>query len=380
MIKLILYSFLTLSLAMTSCDRSPKPSLAEFSVVEYEPQYASGFKIFKTKDSKSSLLRIYNPWQGAGDKEQTLFIQRNNEPIPNGFTGQSVKGPVRRVVCMSSSNVAMFEAIGEIRRVVGVSGIDYISNNHINEHKRCGEVRDIGYDTSINFETLISIDPDIVLLYGVSGENTIITGKLSELDIPYMYVGDYTEQLPLGKCEWMMAMAELTDKQEHTQRLFSGIATRYNNLKAEVAKDPSNIKVMLNTPYRDVWFMPTTKSYMVRLIEDAGGDYIYKENNTDTTLPIDIEQAYLLAHQSDLWLNVGALDSMNELKRQNPKFKDIPIVLAGMVYNNNRQQTAKGGSNFWETGVVSPDVILQDLVTIFSKSDSTDLSYYKKLK
>ena len=378
--KLILYSFFALSLTLVSCGESSRLSLAKFSILKYEPQYASGFEIFKTKDSESSLLRIYNPWQGAGGKEQMLFMQRNEEAIPDGFTGQVVKAPVRRVVCMSSSNVAMFEAIGEIRRVVGVSGIDYISNKHINEHKLCGEVRDVGYDTSINFEVVIGIRPDIVLLYGVSGENTIITGKLKELDIPYMYVGDYTEELPLGKCEWMMAIAEMTNTQEHAQKVFNGITQRYNHTKEMATKNPSNVKVMLNTPYRDVWFMPTTKSYMVRLIEDAGGDYIYKENNSNTSLPIDMEQAYLLAQKSDLWLNVGALDNMDELRRQNPKFENTPIVLAGMVYNNNLRQTAKGGSDFWESGVVSPDIILQDLVNIFNRSEQNSLSYYKKLK
>lgn len=52
-------------------------------------------------------------------------------------------------------------------------------------------MRDVGYDTNLNFELLASMRPDLVLLYGVTGENTVVTGKLRELGIPYIYVGDY---------------------------------------------------------------------------------------------------------------------------------------------------------------------------------------------
>ena len=34
-------------------------------------------------------------------------------------------------------------------------------------------------------------------------------GKLRELGIPYIYIGDYMEESPLGKAEWLMVAAEL---------------------------------------------------------------------------------------------------------------------------------------------------------------------------
>ena len=110
---------------------------------------------------------------------------------------------------MSSSHVAMFDAIGQVRRVSGVSGIDYISNPYVREHRLCGEVRDVGYDTNLNFELLAAMRPDLMLLYGVTGENTVVTGKLRELGIPYVYIGDYVEESPLGKAEWLVLAAEL---------------------------------------------------------------------------------------------------------------------------------------------------------------------------
>ena len=274
---------------------------------------------------------------------------------------------------MSSSHVAMFDALGEVRRISGVSGIDYISNTYVNEHRYCGEVRDVGYDTNLNFELLASMRPDLVLLYGVTGENTVVTGKLRELGIPYIYVGDYMEESPLGKAEWLMVAAELCNVRDKGAETFRGIAARYNALKTRIAgaaRSPRP-KVMLNTPYRDTWFMPSSRSFMVRLIEDAGGEYVYTKNASDTSVAVDLEEAYLLASAADTWINVGPCNTLAELTAQNPKFADVPAVRNRQVFNNNRRQTPAGGSDFWESGVIRPDLVLHDLCAVFNPKPPT---------
>ena len=183
----------------TRCGTPRAASTDDFTVETYTPQFAAGFTLRGTPDGRSTLLTVHNPWQSAEGVEQRLFIARDGEEPPAGFDGQVVRAPVRHAVCMSSSHVAMFDILGEIRRVSGVSGIDYITNPYVQEHRHCGEVRDVGYDTGMNFELLAAMQPDIVLLYGVAGENGAVTSKLRELEIPYVYVGDHVEESPLGK-------------------------------------------------------------------------------------------------------------------------------------------------------------------------------------
>ena len=311
-------------LLASGCGGSATRSAADFTVEIYTPEYASGFDIRGRDKDAATLVTVRNPWQGAGNVEQHLLILREGAKAPAGLDAQVVKAPVRHVVCMSSSHVAMFDALGEVRRISGVSGIDYISNTYVNEHRYCGEVRDVGYDTNLNFELLASMRPDLVLLYGVTGENTVVTGKLRELGIPYIYVGDYMEESPLGKAEWLMVAAELCNVRDKGAETFRGIAARYNALKTRIAgaaRSPRP-KVMLNTPYRDTWFMPSSRSFMVRLIEDAGGEYVYTKNDSDTSVAVDLEEAYLLASAADTWINVGPCNTLAELTAQNPKFAD----------------------------------------------------------
>ena len=75
------------------------------------------------------------------------------------------------------------------------------------------------------------------------------------------------------------------------------------------------------------------------------------------------------------------MTTLTELKAQNPRFAHMAVVRGGKVYNNNRNRTAAGGSDFWESGVVRPDLILQDLVTILHPEIVTaELTYYEQLK
>ena len=376
------FSHLLLSVAAalaTACGGPSGHALGDFTTEVYTPAYASGFDIRGTEKDASTLVTVRNPWQGGSNVEQHLLILRDGAKAPANFDGQAVKAPVRHVVCMSSSHVAMFDAIGQVKRISGVSGIDYISNPYVQEHRFCGEVRDVGYDTNLNFELLAAMRPDQLLLYGVTGENTVITGKLRELGIPYIYIGDYVEESPLGKAEWLVLAAELCDLRAAGADTLQRIARDYQALKVQPAPSTPRPRVMLNTPYRDTWFLPPTNSYMIRLIEDAGGEYIYTKNNSNTSVAVDLEEAYLLANAADYWLNVGPCNTLAELTSQNPKFADIPVVLNRRVYNNNRRQTPSGGSDFWESGVVRPDLVLRDLRTILSGSDDATC-YYKRLE
>ncbi len=247
---------LTFSAALASaCGGSSGPVLSDFTTEIYTPAYASGFDIRGNGNNASTLVSIRNPWQGGTNVEQHLLILRDDAKAPADFAGQVVKAPVRHVVCMSSSHVAMFDAIGQAKRISGVSGIDYISNPYVREHRLCGEVRDVGYDTNLNFELLAAMRPDLMLLYGVTGENTIVTGKLRELGIPYIYIGDYMEESPLGKAEWLVLAAELCDLRAAGADTLQRIARDYQALKAHPAPDAPRPKVMLNTPYRDTWFL-----------------------------------------------------------------------------------------------------------------------------
>lgn len=367
-----------LSLIIASCTGNSS-KIEDFNRPVYSPGYASGFDIKGAKDRESVIITSSNPWQGADSVTTQLFIARNGETVPEGFTGQVLEGNACRIVAMSSTHVAMLDAIGAANTIVGVSGLDYISNKDI--QSRRDSVGDVGFDGNINYELLLSLNPDIVLLYGVNGASAM-EGKLKELGIPFMYVGDYLEESPLGKAEWLVALSEVIGRRSKGEEVFKEIPVRYNALKKKVADNVLDApSVILNTPYNDAWFMPSTQSYAVQLIQDAGGDFIYKKNTGNASLPVDMEEAYLLASQADMWLNLGMANSLDDVKTMVPKFTDIRCFRNGDIYNNNLCTNSAGGNDYYESAVVNPDLVLRDLIKIFHPElIEEDFVYYKKLQ
>ena len=372
------------ALVFVACAGEPARSLEEFSTVVYEPSYATGFDISGAEGAASTLITVRNPWQGAEGVEKRLFISREGEGVPEGFEGQVIEGSAERVVCMSSTYVAMIDAIGCTERVVGVSGIDFIYNSRVREAASEGRVHDVGHDSNINFELLLTLRPDVVLIYGVAGENGVANAKLDELNIPYFYLGDYVEESPLAKAEWTVVVAEILGVRERGEELFAGIENRYLELRKRVEESATERPtVMFNTPYRDTWYMPSSRSYAVRIVEDAGGQYVYDGNHGTASQPIDLELAYVLTREADYWINVGQYATLEDLRRDNPRFVGAKAVREGRVYSSDRRATAKGGSDFWESAVVNPDVVLRDLVAILHPElnlVSEELTYYKRIE
>jgi iron complex transport system substrate-binding protein len=380
MTNTLLKIFCTALMALLVACHGERNRMEEFSQQVYEPRYAEGFSIVRAPESKSSILISRNPWQGAEGVESMLFITRDGEQPPVGFSGQVLRGDARRVVCLSSSHIAMLDAIGCVESVVGVSGIDFISNEYIVANR--DKVGDVGYDNAVDYEMLVALDADVVLLYGITGANAMET-RLREMGIPYIYIGEYVEQAPLGKCEWMVAIAEIMGRRAEAEQLFEQIPQRYEALvELAAAAETPRPKVMLNTPYADTWFMASTSSYLARLIADAGGEYIYKQNDSSTSQPIDLEQAAMLTAEADVWLNVSGVATVRQLCERYPKFADVKCVRERAIYNSDRRATPAGGNDFWESGVVRPDEVLGDMIKIFHPELLSDREfvYYRQLE
>ena len=362
----------------------------------YTPRYAEGFSIERDTASGEVLLCVKNPWQGA---ENICYYY----PI-------DTLASTKRIIAMSSSHAAMLDAVGCSDCIVGLSGCRFIYNLDLCKKIAEGKIGEVGYDSSFDFEKIHSLRADIVLLYGVAGEAKMITNKLDELRIPYIYIGDYLEANPLGKAEWVVALSYICGVGDKGREFFKGVEERYNALRNKKHCSAYRPRVMLNLPYRDTWFMPPHNSYMVQLIEDAGGEYILKTKDErrktkedaeckmqnakldkangqklmaksqNSSTPISLEEALLLAMKADFWINLGQIASKEELCAAAPRFAKIDAVKFNRLYNNTKRTNESRGSDFWESGTVRPDLILEDLINILHYETPTDsLYYYKKL-
>ena len=372
-----------LLLLPTGCKTAGQADVAAFNKVVYRPRYAVGFEMVGAAGQVGTILRTTRPWQGASGEdmsgeETALFIARGDEPSPKGFKGQRVQVGAKRVVCMSSSYVAFLAELQAEDRIVAVSGANYITNERV--AARRAAIADVGYEGQINYEALVAAAPDLVMLYGLSGLNPM-EDKLRELNIPFIYMGDYLEENPLGKAEWLVAVAEILGVRETGVAAFEGIVARYEGLKERVvdaASSPYRPKVMLNVPYGDSWFMPAEGSYVAQFIRDAGGEYLYSQNKGTRSVPIDMETAVRLAMEADVWCHVNGFEAVKDLTHRYPNVASAPCVQKGRVFADDRRSNNAGGNDYWESGVVRPDVVLRDWVKMLHPELVSDDFYYMR--
>lgn len=389
-------------LLMCSCTCTQKGT-AGYGTVYYHPTHAAGFDIVGNAGCESRVVRVFSAWQGADSTVMELFIARDGELPPEGFGGQVIDGHASRIAVMSSSYIGLLSALGACDSIAAVSGLRFVSDMDILGRK--DRILEIGSDSDPDYEGLLAGSVDLVLLYGITSSSPM-EKRLKALGIPYFYMGEYLEPDPLGRAEWMVALAEIIGQREKGEEIFSALAHRYDSLKAVASgicrygslkavssgvKENNRPKVMMNVPYGDTWFMASSNSAIVRMIGDAGGEYLYKGNATNKSVPIDREEAFVLASEADVWLDTGGLGSVEELERACPGFSSVKCVQNGRIYNNDARRSPGGGNEFWESSPAKPDVVLRDLMRILypdipalqesgQHPQDNELYYYRRLE
>ena len=81
-----------------------------------------------------------------------------------------------------------------------------------------------------------------------------------------------------------------------------------------------------------------------------------------------------------MWLNPGVCRTREEVTAFHHTFRHFgPIVNGLPIYNNTLRITPEGGNDFWESGSIRPDLVLEDLVNIFSGQNIV-LKYHFKVE
>jgi iron complex transport system substrate-binding protein len=344
--------------------------------------YAERFTIIP--DSLFTTLLINEPWQGASGITHKYYLvphKHGNIVLPDD--GQVIRVPVKAIVCMSVTHAGMIKALGSEETIRGMSGTSIVYSESLRELIAEGKIREVGYEESLDREAVFEINPDVIITYGVGGESAGYFTRFADVGINILYNAEYLEQTPLGKAEWIKVFGALLDKERIADSLFMLAEHEYNEVRvmADSIKK-SDVKVMLGLPWKDTWYVSPGNSYINRLIEDAGGSYIWGNTSSEISMPLGTENVYVKALEADIWLNSGAALSLKDIELADHRLATLPVYQKALVYNNIKRVTPEGGNDYWETGTVRPGLILKDLVYIFHGSRATDsnMVFYERLR
>ncbi len=344
-------------------------------------QYARGFSV--EKQGQNLLVTVKDPWQEASGIQYRYLLSDtlSRSVIVDEFTSR-IKTPVKNVVCLSTTHIGFIAYLGETGSVSGVSGKDFVVNENLRVKLDQGLVADVGYDENLNYELLLKLKPDIVFAYGVNMGITNTIRKLHELGIPVILIGEYLEEDPLAKMEWVKVFAALYKREAMATEKFDSVAGIYNILAKRAGRSENKPGVLLGLPWRGTWYISGSQSYIARLIKDAGGKYIWDHLDYNESRPMVLEAVYEHALSADYWINPGDALLKKDIVAVDERFGRLPSFKNDRVFNNNNELSMGGGNAFFESGVVEPEIILSDLIYILHPQllPSHKLKYYRKLQ
>ncbi len=344
--------------------------------------YAQGFEVSYHKDYK--LIKVFNPFVDQSDTLRYLLVPRGKTP-PDGYpNAQIIRTPVQNIVVTGTMHVALAEMLNATEVIAGIAGAKYVYNSKIREKLEAGEIVSFNL-ASLNKEKIIAMNPDLIMISAgkVSAFNDY--QLLMRLGIPVFVNADWLETTPLGRAEWVKVMAALLNKEALANKKFKAVAANYNRLKELVEKkvEPGEKPVVINNlPYKGAWFVSGGSSFTAQYLKDAGADYPWYKNDEAGGHKLDFEAVYYAGLEADVWINPGAAESVSDILAKDSRFSDFKSIQTGRVYNNNKRMNPNGGNDFWETGVVRPDLVLHDLINIFHPAllENDTLYFYQQLK
>ncbi len=340
-------------------------------------KYAKGFSISAVENAR--LVEVLYPFQGATSGYSYLLVPREEEPPAHNPDTRVIYTPVRSIVCTSTTHIPLLDYLGETDKLVGFPTTDYISSEKMRKRVDAGKVTDLGIDKGLNLERLAVLHPDMVMGYSMSGDYGQFR-KIEELGIPVVINGEYLEQHPLGRAEWIKFMALFFNREREADSVFSQIEKNYLQAKASI-DDTQHPTVLSGIVYGDAWFLPGGQNYAAKLFKDAGCQYLWEETTSNGYLQLPFESVYAKAHQADLWIGVGSYRSLAEIAAADARYTRFAPFVHQQVYNYDARTGARGGNQFLELGYLRPDLILRDLIKIAHPGSlpEHELFFHRKL-
>lgn len=355
--------------------------------VDYFPhkaqlQYAERFAIEYFNNYK--VVTVHTPWPGAQEAVQYVLVQCGT-PAPAGYDGvQRIAVPVRRLAALSTTQLPHLELLNALDALIAVSDIALVHSPGVNARFAAGKIAAIGHGAGVNLERVLELETDVVMTAAAAQSQYNAHPVLQQAGVAVAINAEYTEPSLLGRTEWLKFTAAFFNAEALAEKHFADIAAQYQQYAALVRDVPTAQRptVFGGSLWRDTWHISGGKSYAAQLIAAAGGAYLWADDASTVSLPLDFEAVYEKAHAADVWLTMrNEWHSLAAVQAADVRYAALAAFQSGLVYNANARLNAHGGNDYWESGIAEPHIALADVIKILhpDRLPHHALKFYKKL-
>lgn len=327
-------------------------------------------KNFTLRYEKSyQVLTVNEPYPKGKPESYVLVKCGAPKPEPAGelASAPQITVPVKSLYSASTTHLPLLTETGALDVLTGVASTSNISSAEVIERVKAGKVTEYAKDRTLNAETVIGAKPDVLMTQGTDDPQY---PKLRQAGIAVVANAEWLEPNPLGRAEWVKAMAALTGAEERAGQVFDTIEGDYRKVAAKAAETVSTAKagkpveVLPGTMYQGTWYMPAGGSYAAQLIKDAGGTYPWAGEAGTGNLQLNFEAVYAKAGEAPVWIADQKWKSTADAVKADNRYGQLKAVPGGAVWTNTKALGPGGGNDYFERGVLRPDLVLADLFAL----------------
>lgn len=349
-----------LFLVIISCNKPKKKNISNQNITEAKTsiKYAKGFDIQIYKGYTKLIIK--SPYPDATQYQEFLLISDKKMDIDGDY---KIYVPVKKLVATSTTHIPMIEILDETNSLIGFPTTDYISSKKTIERVRQGKIQDLGNEQDFNTEVLISLQPEVMIAFSM-GKSSKLYENIEQNGIPVIYNGDWLEDSPLGRAEWIKFFGALFDKNEEADSIFRAIESEYLKAKKIALQAQNKPTIMSGVLYKDKWNLPAGESFTAQLYKDANTDYIWKNSEGQGSLVLSFETVFEKAEKAEYWIGSGYYTSLEEVAAANAHYQQFETFKTKQIYSFSKRRSENGGVEYFEFGPLQPDVVLKDLIKV----------------
>lgn len=374
------YSLFLLLLFAVACKKNePDSSGISEAKTQNSIRYAKGFEIYKYENF--SIVKVSNPWPEA-NKTFTYVLHKKGVSLPDSLKNYtSLQVPVKSIVVTSTTHIPSLEMLGVENTLLGFPDTNLVSSEKTRKLIDAGKVTEIGANQSLNTERLIDLDPDVLVGYS-SGSDTKTYDNLQKSGLKVFFNGDWMEESPLGKAEWIKFFGALYGMDEKADLLFTEVETAYKEATELAKKAKTKPTVLSGAIYKEQWYMPRGNSWAASFLKDANAAYLWADSEGTGSLALSFETVMEKAENVDFWIGPAQFTTFKEMVESNPNYAHFKAFKDKNIYSFSSKKGKTGGILYYELASNRPDLILKDLIRILHPELLPDYELYifEKLK
>ena len=305
-------------------------------------------------------------------QEGSYLVVPEGKEAPEGLDKEIkvLQQPLDHIYLVAISSMDLFRAIGGIENIT-LSGTD-ANGWYIEEAKEAmenGNIQYAGKYSAPDYELILANGCDLAIESTMIYHSPDVREKLEEFGIPVLVEHSSYESDPLGRMEWLKLYAVLLDKEEEADAYFQSQTDMLTDVLG--AENTEKTVAFFSINSNGYVTVRKTGDYISKMIELAGGRYIFQnlgDDNALSTMNMQMEDFYAGACDADYIIYNSAIESelhsLDELLEKSSLLADFKAVKEGNVWCTEK-------SLFQETTGIA--TMISDMHTMLT-SDDPDLS------